>query len=550
MRAIRAVDSLVARLVAFTVVVVLVGGAARYALGGRTVGAAVERVAATRQLALANYVAADIDGKLQLRRRLLEALAREITPVLDQPHELLEDWLAQRADLLPAFSLGLALVPIDGVGTLANFPRDNGREKLSYGDQDWFLGAVQSREFAIGRPRIGRASHQPQVTLAVPVKDASGHVRAVLAGVTALDAPGFLDLVDHDSISGEGYFRLVSPRDRIYVAATEPEQRLRPLPAPGADALQDRAMQGFRGNATTVDADGQTEYVAIAGVPTGGWFVEARMPTGAVLAPLYQQLRIALLATVGVGVVVVAFLAIFLRGALRPLRQAAAQMRQMADGHTPLERLPIRRADEVGAIVADFNYLVDKLRASEARLAALAHQDHLTGLPNRRAFLDLAADALREAGRQGRSCGLLFVDIDGFKPINDSHSHLGGDEVLRQFAARLRNSLRDADLVTRFGGDEFMVLLDGVEAGDALATRLDALVQRLSASYSLEGCRVSVGASIGVAMYPRDDQDLDRLVALADAAMYEAKRNGRNQWQLARGMFDVGSAQVLRPVGR
>jgi len=312
---------------------------------------------------------------------------------------------------------------------------------------------------------------------------------------------------------------------------------LRPTPPAVVNLLHDQAMAGFRGTGVTVNAQGVSELSAIAEVPATGWFVVARLPTDEALAPLHGLQRVNLWSSLSIGAVVVAFLVLFLRTTLQPLRSAAAQMRRVADGEAELAKLPVVRSDEVGQVLEGFNYLVEKLQASEARLAALAHQDALTELPNRRAFMEGAARILARAQREGSTLALLFIDIDGFKPINDAYSHLGGDELLRQFADRLRETVREGDLVTRFGGDEFMTLLSGPIAADALSARVGRLIEQLSAPYSLDGQRVRVGTSVGVALFPGDGADLERLIALADAAMYEAKRTGRNQWRMAHSLF-------------
>ncbi len=535
MRAIRAVDSVVIRLVAFAVLVLLAGGALRYALALSGMRTGIEKLAESQQLALSSYVAADIDGKLRQRRHTLESLARSLSPLLDQPRAALDDWLLERQELSSVFSLGLMLVPTDGHGTLADVPIGSRRDRLDYGAEDWFVRVTQGAAFAVGTPRIGRTTLLPSLTLAVPVLDGRGRLRAVLAGVTALDTPGFLDLIQHSS-KGSGLL-LISPRDHLFVSASDPGLRLRPTPLPGVNPLHDQAMAGFRGAGSTINANGVSELSAITSVPTADWFVVARLPTDEALAPLHLLMRINLWSSLVIGVLVVSFLLVFLRTTLQPLRAAAAHMRRMADGEAPLAQLQVTRPDEVGQVVEGFNYLVEKLQQSEARLAALAHQDHLTGLPNRRAFFDQAGPALAQAHRAGSPLALLFIDIDGFKPINDAYSHLGGDELLRQFAARLRETVREGDLVTRFGGDEFMALLRGPIAPEALGPRVIHLIERLSASYPLDGRSVSVGASIGVAIFPEDATDLDRLVAMADAAMYEAKRNGPNQWRQARMLF-------------
>ncbi|GAB3384182.1 sensor domain-containing diguanylate cyclase [Massilia agri] len=169
-----------------------------------------------------------------------------------------------------------------------------------------------------------------------------------------------------------------------------------------------------------------------------------------------------------------------------------------------------------------------------AELQDLLLRDALTGLPNRRALLETLPEAMGRARRVGRPCALLFLDMDGFKAVNDNHGHEEGDELLRQFGARLLQGVRKTDMVARLAGDEFVVVLemlaDAVHAEDT-ARKLLALLKE---PFVLRSATVSVGASIGVALHrPNDEPDLDAWLARADHAMYAVKRTGKNGVALA-----------------
>ena len=169
-----------------------------------------------------------------------------------------------------------------------------------------------------------------------------------------------------------------------------------------------------------------------------------------------------------------------------------------------------------------------------AELQALLLRDVLTGLPNRRALMEALPEAMGRARRVGRPAALLFIDMDGFKGVNDSHGHEEGDELLRQFGARLLGAVRKTDMAARLAGDEFVVVLemlaDGADAEDTAGKLLDVV----RAPYPLRSATVSVGASIGVAVFqPGDTPDLDAWLARADHAMYVAKRSGKNTVALA-----------------
>lgn len=179
-------------------------------------------------------------------------------------------------------------------------------------------------------------------------------------------------------------------------------------------------------------------------------------------------------------------------------------------------------------------HLESKVTQRTAELQALLLRDVLTGLPNRRALLETLPEAMGRASRGGRPAALLFIDMDGFKAVNDNHGHEEGDELLRQFGARLAESIRMTDMVARLAGDEFVVVLE------MLTSRTDAeetawkLLDRVREPYQLSTTDVTVGASIGVAVFaPGDNPDLDAWLARADHAMYAAKRGGKNAVALA-----------------
>lgn len=165
-----------------------------------------------------------------------------------------------------------------------------------------------------------------------------------------------------------------------------------------------------------------------------------------------------------------------------------------------------------------------------AELQALLMRDVLTGLPNRRAIMELLPEALERAARAHRPCAVLFLDLDGFKGINDTHGHEEGDELLRQFGARVQHAVRKTDTVARLAGDEFVVVLELLTDAQDASDKARQLIATLQRPYRLTGVTVTVGASIGVALHlPHDPRDLTALLARADGAMYAAKRAGKNR---------------------
>jgi diguanylate cyclase (GGDEF)-like protein/PAS domain S-box-containing protein len=165
--------------------------------------------------------------------------------------------------------------------------------------------------------------------------------------------------------------------------------------------------------------------------------------------------------------------------------------------------------------------------AARTRIEYLAHHDALTGLPNRVAFMEQLELALSAARLHGSRLALLFIDLDEFKRVNDSLGHLAGDELLQQVGARITGTLRATDLVARFGGDEFMVLLPGAVDDAELRDVARKLLAAVAQPVPIEGRQMRVTPSIGVAVFPRDGESAHDLIKNADAAMYQAKSRGR-----------------------
>ena len=189
----------------------------------------------------------------------------------------------------------------------------------------------------------------------------------------------------------------------------------------------------------------------------------------------------------------------------------------------------IRRAMERNRVLNE----VDQLREYQYYVAT---HDALTGLPNRQLFEDRAQSALAQAQREGFTFAIGYVDLDGFKPVNDTHGHAVGDALLRAVGQALSESVRATDTVARVGGDEFLLLLTPLKghAEDEAEATARRLREKIRALRTIEGREISVSASIGLAFYPQQGRTLETLLICADQAMYAAKRHARSERAMAR----------------
>lgn len=177
--------------------------------------------------------------------------------------------------------------------------------------------------------------------------------------------------------------------------------------------------------------------------------------------------------------------------------------------------------------------LYRELEAYNYELEAMALHDALTGLPNRRLLMDRLALAIAHARRHKQTMAVLFLDLDGFKQINDTLGHDVGDAVLKIIADRLVATVRQVDTVARIGGDEFVIGLWELTRDESLARLMSKLLQVISQPCDIQGHSLSVTTSIGIGMYPQHGEDGESLMKNADLALYEAKRQGKNNFRIA-----------------
>jgi diguanylate cyclase (GGDEF)-like protein len=209
-------------------------------------------------------------------------------------------------------------------------------------------------------------------------------------------------------------------------------------------------------------------------------------------------------------------------------------------GHTEDEACKVHRLEnELTSARRDLRRAQHDLMASEVRGLDARHtalHDPLTGLPNRHSFEEISTEVLAGHAARARAFGLLYIDLDGFKAINDTHGHSIGDELLKVIGSRLKRAVRSEDSVCRHGGDEFVCLLLDIKGNDQVATIAEKLFAAVAAPCQLGSLAVSVTPSIGIALYPGDGIAVDELLRSADSAMFGAKLHG------LRHLFFNGSA--------
>ena len=276
----------------------------------------------------------------------------------------------------------------------------------------------------------------------------------------------------------------------------------------------------------TTDARGQINFVNPAAETLTGWrHSEAKgVNVADVFRIVDEKTRLPVANTVVIALSQAA--AAGPRGPILLLRRTGAE--------TPIDEVATPIVDDRGALIGAvlvFRDVTERRRAEE-KIAYLAHYDTLTGLGNRALLDERISQMLADARRHGKNVGVMYLDLDGFKFVNDSMGHAMGDALLQNVAQRLRECVRETDTVIRLGGDEFMLLLADLESARDAETVARKVVGSFARPFAIEERELFVTLSVGVAVYPDDSTDKETLIKNADIAMYRAKDLGKNNYQI------------------
>lgn len=316
----------------------------------------LEKVLAEQQFSATRRLAAELDSKLRERIDGLQRLAASL------PADLRHTAVQPELDGLPLlnvlFTAGVALIGLDGK-VIADRSLGPSRYGTDYGDRDYFRQVVASGQPYIDRPVVGRVLRRPLLNIGVPLRGADGKVRAVLVGSTDLSQPNFLGFVSHPEMTGNSDLYIISLRDRVFVAASDPRRVLQAAPERGANRFLDRAVDGFEGSGIAVSSEGIRKLYSGKRVPSADWLVLSGLSTEVAFAPVRVMRNSLYLAAGLLTLLAVALIRWMTRRMLAPLDEASAAIGRMTDGTAPLAPLPHKRDDEVGQLIDNFNRLLD-----------------------------------------------------------------------------------------------------------------------------------------------------------------------------------------------
>lgn len=366
----------------------------------------------------------------------------------------------------------------------------------------------------------GNVAKQPIIAVAVPVQRGGTAIYVLAAAIL----PERLSALLKQQRLGEGWISVILDKSGTIVARSHQMEQF--VGTKGAPSMIARMVDVAEGSLETMSVEGIPILATFSRSAVSNWTVAIGIPTSILTNELLSTLAW-----------LVAGMTILLLGSLafawsigskiaRPIHQLAAPALALGSGvAVAVPPLHLREADEVGRALTRASAM---LMASQHR----ANHDVLTGLANRALFEEILVHQLAICRRTSAKLAIAYIDLDGFKPVNDLHGHATGDEVLRMVAARLTAAIRESDVAARLGGDEFALILLHTGAADA-ETVARKLIAGISAPYVIDSLTLHVSASIGIAVYPESGTTSEALSQRADEAMYEAKAAGRQRFAIA-----------------
>lgn len=464
----------------------------------------------------------------------------EATPAAAEKSASVADMSSYLSLVRKQYQLYQQLLVFDNDGVLiAQDPVDDRAVALP---DDW-PKQINARQMIIGDFQAGQTGQDPVLLLGVPVSSGNDGVLGILGAEIRTRA--LVEMMQAVLAAGEKKhsgerLSLVDADGRVLLSTATSEEL-----SPGS-SLDLANLSHVSGQLSTyVRENGESMVGTLTKVAGYPWFVLMEKRRDALFADIERMRNFTLLTVLGL-VSVIGLLAYWLaRGIISPLRELTVAAGRVAEDDLDV-RIPVRRKDELGLASRVFNDMVKQLKQSRERLEMLSTIDSLTGLPNRKAIMEEFAAVLARYRRHRRAFSVLLIDIDHFKTVNDQDGHLAGDEVLRHVATVLDDQVRKVDMVGRYGGEEFLALLDETDRETAMgvAERIRNAIAVSHVSY--QGKLLKVTVSIGVAEISGPRETREQLMDRADKAMYTAKQQGRNRVMLA-GVEAKGGNVVAYP---
>ena len=359
--------SLKTRVTLFTLVIFVIGIWLLSYYAGRTLLKDMQQELGQQQLATTSLLAAQINDGFSERLAALEIIAAGINADNLQDASSIQALLENRPILLRYFNAGVYVTRVDGIAMLS-VPASIARIGVDYSDRDYIATPLKLGKSAIGRPVIGKVLNSPVFGIGMPIKDSNGVVIGVLAGVTDLGKPSFLDKVIESRYGKSGYFLLQHPQDRLIILSTDKRRIMQPQSAPGLNPFIDRQLQGAEETGITKNALGVEVLSSAKRIPEAGWLLVASLPTQEAFAPIHSMQQRIMLAAMLMTLFAGGMIWWMLRRELSPMFATVKQLALLAESEKHAQPLMIDSQNEIGDLIAAFNVLLTELGQREQAL--------------------------------------------------------------------------------------------------------------------------------------------------------------------------------------
>ncbi|MDR3580760.1 MAG: sensor domain-containing diguanylate cyclase [Oryzomonas sp.] len=467
----------------------------------------------SQQMTLLTVVAQGVDQKLTAARKTVIEASHDVTPSMVADPEAAQRFLDSLHSVRNSFDNGIYLFSKEG-RIIAESPFLPGRRGRDISFRQYYQKTIATGKPVISAPFISTHTPEtPAISITVPVWDKNGTLIAILGGSVNLLQDNFLGGLSNTRIAKSGYLYLVSG-DRTIIMHPDRSRIISSKVEPGVNKQLDRALEGFEGVAESSDSHGVRSLSSFKHLQAVDWIVGANYPLNEAYRSVYRMERYFAVA-VAVSVCLIILIVRLIMGNYTSALVRFAEHVSRISSKSGADRLfKIESEDEVGLMAQTFNAMIQDQDKKNEELFYISTHDALSGLYNR-AYFDDQMDRL-SAGRI-TPISVVMADIDDLKVFNDSHGHSAGDVLITTVALILLESFRAEDVVARIGGDEFAILLPGVDAVQAdIALKR---VRSLADKYAAQACGLTLSISLGCATV-ENPAKLDEAIQHADQQMY------------------------------
>ena len=491
----------------------------------------LKQTISVQQMTLVAVVAQDIDQKVMVAQKTLADIAREVTPMVLNDPDAAQHILDNSPGTRFIFDNGLYLFTPNGrIIVESPFIPDRRGRDISF--RDFYKKTIATGKPVVSAPFIStHTPGAPTVLFTAPVRDRAGTLIAILGGGLNLLQNSFLGELSHTRIGTSGSLYLLSS-DRSMIMHPDRSRIMSDKVPPGADKLLDRALEGFDGVEENVNSRGLRALASFKHLQTTDWIVGADYPLSEAYEPFYRAWKYCIGA-----VLVITLLAILVIGRVMGIYTDALvrfvrHVKEISSkkGTERLFRFDSR--DEIGLLAKTFNTMIQEHDAKSEDLLHISSHDALSGLYNR-AYFD--EELKRLASGRIAPVSVVMIDIDDLKVCNDRYGHSVGDALIKAASQILLDSFRVEDAVARIGGDEFAVLLPGVDEEHAQIAM--QRVRTLASKYEELVAGIPMSISLGHATV-EDPADLPAALKVADQEMYLDKLSRKADKSEQRSLFD------------